>query len=208
VLFELADEGAKPNPLIDAIFNNMPASENETAFIPAGTTLDFNQIIPSERSYITYPGSLTTPPCTEGILWHVMVSTMKVTQEQLLKFELATGDINCPEDDKVEVPTVIKKLQLHSLDLSNCTKLANGANYRAVQAKKNRPLHLYLAEQLCPVPPALGALSAIKPAANGGKLSVQQYQLLRSAKLTAPSKGDCKGQKGPKPPAKTVEARG
>jgi hypothetical protein len=35
-------------------------------YLPAGTTLDFNTLLPANRSYVTYAGSLTTPPCTEG----------------------------------------------------------------------------------------------------------------------------------------------
>lgn len=35
-----------------------------SAYIPAGKTLDFDKILPADRSYITYEGSLTTPPCT------------------------------------------------------------------------------------------------------------------------------------------------
>jgi hypothetical protein len=35
-------------------------------YLPAGTTLDFHALLPANRSYVTYAGSLTTPPCTEG----------------------------------------------------------------------------------------------------------------------------------------------
>lgn len=36
----------------------------ESAYIPEGTTLNFDAILPKDRSYVTYEGSLTTPPCT------------------------------------------------------------------------------------------------------------------------------------------------
>lgn len=36
----------------------------ESAYIAEGTTLDFDAILPKDRSYVTYEGSLTTPPCT------------------------------------------------------------------------------------------------------------------------------------------------
>ena len=39
--------------------------------LPGNYTLDFKDLLPENRSYVTYSGSLTTPPCTEGVLWHV-----------------------------------------------------------------------------------------------------------------------------------------
>lgn len=40
--------------------------------IPAGISLDLAAVLPTDTSYVTYTGSLTTPGCAEGVLWHVM----------------------------------------------------------------------------------------------------------------------------------------
>lgn len=37
-----------------------------TAYIPSGKALDFDAILPADMSYVTFEGSLTTPPCTGG----------------------------------------------------------------------------------------------------------------------------------------------
>ena len=42
--------------------------------------------VPVERSYFTYMGSLTTPPCSEGVLWMVMKSPMSVSADQISIF--------------------------------------------------------------------------------------------------------------------------
>lgn len=41
------------------------------------------QILPSDRTYITYEGSLTTPPCSEGIAWHVLTKPVDITLQQV-----------------------------------------------------------------------------------------------------------------------------
>ena len=45
--------------------------------------LDLNHLLPSERGYYTYMGSLTTPPCSEGVLWMVMRQPVAVSQGQI-----------------------------------------------------------------------------------------------------------------------------
>ncbi len=35
------------------------------------------------RPYVHYKGSLTTPPCSEGVDWFVMTSPLKVTDKQV-----------------------------------------------------------------------------------------------------------------------------
>lgn len=49
----------------------------------AGETLNFDDVLPKDRTYITYEGSLTAPPCTEGLLWHVLTKPVKITVSQV-----------------------------------------------------------------------------------------------------------------------------
>ena len=40
--------------------------------IPDGTLIDIDALLPAgSKAHIQYPGSLTTPPCSTGLLWHV-----------------------------------------------------------------------------------------------------------------------------------------
>jgi carbonic anhydrase len=48
--------------------------------------LDLNELLPTERSYYTYMGSLTTPPCSEGVLWMVMKTPVTISAEQIAIF--------------------------------------------------------------------------------------------------------------------------
>ena len=48
--------------------------------------LDLAELLPSERSYYTYMGSLTTPPCSEGVLWMVMKTPVPVSPDQIAIF--------------------------------------------------------------------------------------------------------------------------
>eukprot|EP00879_Flechtneria_rotunda_P002963 GHRR01003180.1.p1 GENE.GHRR01003180.1~~GHRR01003180.1.p1 ORF type:complete len:336 (+),score=57.13 GHRR01003180.1:219-1226(+) len=83
IMLELADDGEEGNPFIDAIFKAMPVNEGESSFLPTDAVLDFDDILPADNSYVTYEGSLTSPPCTEGILWHVLTTPMKITRDQV-----------------------------------------------------------------------------------------------------------------------------
>ncbi len=78
VLLERGNE----NPFIQTLWNNMPLEKNMPVAPPAAT-IDLNALLPSSRNYYTYMGSLTTPPCTEGVLWLVMKQPVQVSQDQI-----------------------------------------------------------------------------------------------------------------------------
>ena len=49
-------------------------------------TIDPSRLLPAERAYFTYAGSLTTPPCTEGVRWLVLKSPTFVSAEEIARF--------------------------------------------------------------------------------------------------------------------------
>ena len=80
VIAVLLDRG-EAHPLVQTVWNNLPLEKGEE--IPAKAMLDLNALLPADRSYFTYMGSLTTPPCSEGVLWMVMREPVGVSPEQI-----------------------------------------------------------------------------------------------------------------------------
>jgi len=62
------------NNTLQTILNNVPKTgstftANATSNATVGIKLDPKELIPDESDYYTYQGSLTTPPCTDGVIW-------------------------------------------------------------------------------------------------------------------------------------------
>ena len=83
VVAVLIERGAR-QPAIQTVLNNLPLEKGEE--IAASSTIDLNQLLPENRKYFTYMGSLTTPPCSEGVLWIVMKQPVQATLDQLSLF--------------------------------------------------------------------------------------------------------------------------
>ena len=77
-------EGAQ-NPAYEPILANMPAEEGEAEVI-SGVTVNAADLLPADRSYYRYNGSLTTPPCTEGVKWFVMAAPVELSTSQIAAF--------------------------------------------------------------------------------------------------------------------------
>jgi carbonic anhydrase len=83
VVAVLLDRG-QPNPVIQSVWNSLPLERNEAL---AGTApIELEQLLPVNRGYYTYMGSLTTPPCSEGVLWLVMKEPVTLSTEQIAIF--------------------------------------------------------------------------------------------------------------------------
>ena len=76
----LLDKGNE-QPLIQTLWNNMPLEVNQD--VTPAVAIDPNTLLPESRGYYTYMGSLTTPPCTEDVLWMVFKQPMQISAEQI-----------------------------------------------------------------------------------------------------------------------------
>jgi len=72
------------HPAVQTVWNNLPLERNEE--VPARAQIDPTHLLPEDRRYYTYMGSLTTPPCSEGVHWVVMRTPVTVTPEQIELF--------------------------------------------------------------------------------------------------------------------------
>ena len=81
VVAVLLERGTE-NPFIQTLWNNLPLEKN-IAVQPPTTMVDLSTLLPATRTYYTYMGSLTTPPCSEGVLWLVMKQPVQVSQDQI-----------------------------------------------------------------------------------------------------------------------------
>ncbi|MEQ8435691.1 MAG: carbonic anhydrase family protein [Oceanicaulis sp.] len=76
------EDGAANDPLA-GIWANLPEGEGETGF---EATLDPNAFLPEAGAIWRYEGSLTTPPCSEGVAWTVFQTPLTASSEQLAAF--------------------------------------------------------------------------------------------------------------------------
>ena len=83
VVAVLLDRGSA-QPLVQTIWNNLPLEKGDE--VAAKGAIDLNALLPPDRSYFTYMGSLTTPPCSEGVLWMVMKQPVPISPEQIAIF--------------------------------------------------------------------------------------------------------------------------
>ncbi|HEX5357223.1 MAG TPA: carbonic anhydrase family protein [Aquabacterium sp.] len=80
VVAVLMDQG-KAHPVVQQVWNNLPLEKNSEQ--GALSQIDLSQLLPEQRQYYTYMGSLTTPPCSEGVLWMVMKQPAGISREQI-----------------------------------------------------------------------------------------------------------------------------
>ncbi len=74
------------NPVIEGIWQNAPITAGETKEV--GTVkINAGALMPQSLSHYHYTGSLTTPPCTEGVEWFVMKDTVELSETQLKAFQ-------------------------------------------------------------------------------------------------------------------------
>jgi len=78
-------ESSKENPLISTLWNNVPLVKERVD--SPGVMIDVNQLLPTDKTYFTYMGSLTTPPCSENVLWFVMKNPIYVSEAQVKNFD-------------------------------------------------------------------------------------------------------------------------
>ena len=73
------------NALVDKVWTHMPLDAGDRVRLPTGL-INMNELLPKDQRYYQFMGSLTTPPCTEGVLWLVLKQPSTVSPAQIRLF--------------------------------------------------------------------------------------------------------------------------
>jgi carbonic anhydrase len=79
----------RDNPLLATLWSNLPkhGDHGSSAAAAAGAArINAGGLVPSDHSYYTFGGSLTTPPCSEGVHWMVLKTPMEISKAQIATF--------------------------------------------------------------------------------------------------------------------------
>lgn len=75
----------KENAAYKPVWDNLPAQQSPQT--DAGVKVNAANLLPVNQTTYRYSGSLTTPPCTEGVSWFVMTEPVDLSAGQIAAFE-------------------------------------------------------------------------------------------------------------------------
>jgi carbonic anhydrase len=75
----------KANAALKPVFDGLPPAANDMAALAA--PFNVADLLPSDRGYYKFMGSLTTPPCSEGVQWQVLKQPVEVSRDQIRMFQ-------------------------------------------------------------------------------------------------------------------------
>ncbi len=85
IVVVLLENGAE-NPVVQMALNNLPLEKGGDV-APPGQNIDMMRLLPENKGYFTFMGSLTTPPCSEDVLWLVLKQPQQISPQQLTIFQ-------------------------------------------------------------------------------------------------------------------------
>ena len=84
VVAVLFKQGAE-NPLVRTLWDALPSEKGQQQE-PAGVNIEIASLLPQAQGYYNFPGSLTTPPCSEEVNWFVLKQPVEMSAAQLKRF--------------------------------------------------------------------------------------------------------------------------
>jgi carbonic anhydrase len=85
VIAVLMESGSTQNDFLSGLWPYLPLESNREIAVP-DVTIDVMTLLPESHAYYTFMGSLTTPPCSEGVLWLVMKTPVSISPGQVAVF--------------------------------------------------------------------------------------------------------------------------
>lgn len=74
------------NPTFEAILQNLPVNPGAVRKVDT-VNLAAGALMPENLDYYAYEGSLTMPPCTEGVQWFVLKDPVEISEDQIKAFQ-------------------------------------------------------------------------------------------------------------------------
>jgi len=84
VLGVLLNDG-KDNAAIQTLWNNAPKAEGPEVVVDK-MKFDPSSLVPTALTHYSYEGSLTTPPCTEGVNFYILKTPVDIGKKQVVDF--------------------------------------------------------------------------------------------------------------------------
>ena len=84
IAVRLSEERGDPNATLAMLFDHLPTTAGATGKVD--DMVNPGGVLPGDRGYWTYMGSLTAPPCTEDVRWFVLEQPVSISRTQLRTF--------------------------------------------------------------------------------------------------------------------------
>lgn len=129
-LFKVDDQD-KDNAFLEDVLEAVPtqAGKEHAEKFPADFEIKLDDLMPEEKSYYTWAGSFTTPPCTEGVTWIMFENFMTMSSKQLSEVQRKMGSVRTTCQEEAESANNFE-------EFLKCNYIGDLKNNRAVQ-----PLH-------------------------------------------------------------------
>lgn len=121
IMLTYEGEGTESSAVIERLFRRLPDGAGVENGITETEKLNLDDFLPGKTDYYTYLGSLTTPPCTEIVTWHVYRQPLSVSARLIEEHQYLVSFT--PGDD--------------------CTFLYAGICSPPREKTNNRPIQLY-----------------------------------------------------------------
>jgi carbonic anhydrase len=74
------------NSALGKLWSNLTEEENKEKVVKY-LNINASDLLPEDKTYYHFNGSLTTPPCSEGVDWNVLKTPVEVSEKQIAKFK-------------------------------------------------------------------------------------------------------------------------
>ncbi len=84
LIIEVPIVAGKENPVVKTLWKHIPAPGKENTV--KGVKINPTDLLPADRSFYRFPGSLTTPICNEVATWYVMRTPIELSEDQIAEY--------------------------------------------------------------------------------------------------------------------------